>query len=58
MNIKRDDPSVSGSHCEILLGNGNAVIRDLGSKNGTFGGQRGIENFLTELAAWPMFPAN
>jgi len=35
-DIKLDDPSVSGSHCEILLGDGNAVIRDLGSTNGTF----------------------
>ena len=30
------DPSVSGSHCQILLENGNAVIKDLGSTNGTF----------------------
>ena len=35
-DFKLDDPSVSGSHCEILLENENAVIRDLGSTNGTF----------------------
>lgn len=29
-------PSVSGSHCQILLENGAAIIRDLGSTNGTF----------------------
>jgi hypothetical protein len=29
-------PSVSGSHCQIVLENGSALIRDLGSTNGTF----------------------
>jgi pSer/pThr/pTyr-binding forkhead associated (FHA) protein len=29
-------PSVSGSHCQILIENGAALIRDLGSTNGTF----------------------
>jgi hypothetical protein len=31
-----DDPSVSGSHCEVILSNGTARLRDLGSTNGTF----------------------
>jgi hypothetical protein len=31
-----DHPSVSGSHCQIVLENGGAIIRDLGSTNGTF----------------------
>lgn len=31
-----DHPSVSGSHCQILLENGSALIRDLGSTNGTY----------------------
>jgi len=31
-----DDPSVSTSHCHILLDDQHAVIRDLGSTNGTF----------------------
>src|ERR1035437_74322 len=35
-DFKLDDPSVSGSHCEIRLENENAVIKDLGSTNGTF----------------------
>ena len=30
------DPSVSGSHCQIVLESGKAVLRDLGSTNGTF----------------------
>jgi pSer/pThr/pTyr-binding forkhead associated (FHA) protein len=29
-------PSVSGSHCQIVLENGTALLRDLGSTNGTF----------------------
>jgi pSer/pThr/pTyr-binding forkhead associated (FHA) protein len=29
-------PSVSGSHCQIVLEDGSAIIRDLGSTNGTF----------------------
>jgi FHA domain/B-box zinc finger len=28
--------SVSGTHCQILVDNGKAIIRDLGSTNGTF----------------------
>jgi hypothetical protein len=35
-DFKIDDPSVSGSHCQITIENGNAVIKDLGSTNGTF----------------------
>ncbi len=31
-----DDPSVSGSHCEVILSDGTARLRDLGSTNGTF----------------------
>ncbi len=31
-----DDPSVSGSHCEIVVDGGRVVIRDLGSTNGTY----------------------
>jgi len=31
-----NDPSVSGSHCEIFLNNNLAVLRDAGSTNGTF----------------------
>ena len=31
-----DDPSVSGSHCEVILSAGTVRLRDLGSTNGTF----------------------
>jgi hypothetical protein len=31
-----NDPSVSGFHCQIVTDNGNAVIKDLGSTNGTY----------------------
>lgn len=30
------DPSVSGSHCQIVVNDGTVAIRDLGSTNGTF----------------------
>ena len=30
-----EHPSVSGSHCQIILSSGDALIRDLGSTNGT-----------------------
>jgi len=35
-DFKLTDPSVSGSHCQISVSDGTAVIRDLGSTNGTF----------------------
>ena len=35
-DFKIEDPSVSGSHCEITLHHGHAVIKDLGSTNGTY----------------------
>jgi hypothetical protein len=39
--VQLTDPSVSGRHCEIILGPDGAMIRDLGSTNGTFvAGQR------------------
>ncbi len=31
-----DHPSVSGSHCEIIVDGGRVTVRDLGSTNGTF----------------------
>src|SRR6185503_2606373 len=34
--VQLDEPSVSGSHCEIIVQNGTTTIRDLGSTNGTF----------------------
>jgi len=35
-DFKLDDPSISGSHCQIVVSDGNAVIKDLGSTNGTY----------------------
>ena len=31
-----DHPTVSGRHCEIVLGGKSIIVRDLGSTNGTF----------------------
>jgi len=30
------DPSISGSHCQVIVSNGTVQLRDLGSTNGTF----------------------
>ncbi len=38
-DIVLDDPKVSRRHCEILQSGDGVVIRDLGSKNGTFAGE-------------------
>jgi hypothetical protein len=35
-DFKIADPSVSGCHCQIVIGNGGTVIKDLGSTNGTY----------------------
>src|ERR1041385_5235031 len=35
-DFKIPDPSVSGSHCSIIIDSGNVIIKDLGSTNGTF----------------------
>ena len=35
-DLKLDDPSVSGTHCQVVVNQGTAVIIDLGSTNGTF----------------------
>src|SRR4051812_9058393 len=35
-DFKIEDPSVSGSHCQIVVDSENAIIKDLGSTNGTF----------------------
>src|SRR5262249_44074564 len=35
-DFKIADPSVSGSHCKIIVENGNFILKDLGSTNGTF----------------------
>jgi hypothetical protein len=35
-DFKIDDPSVSGSHCQIIVDQANILIKDLGSTNGTY----------------------
>src|ERR1700761_4620259 len=35
-DFKLEDPSVSGSHCQITVDNGATVIKDMGSTNGTY----------------------
>jgi hypothetical protein len=35
-DFKLTDPSISGSHCQIVVGPDGASIKDLGSTNGTF----------------------
>jgi DNA-binding NtrC family response regulator len=35
-DLRLSDPTVSRSHCEVVLGGGKVVIRDLNSRNGTF----------------------
>jgi len=35
-DVKLEDPSVSGTHCQILVDHGQVIIKDLGSTNGTF----------------------
>ena len=48
-DFKINDPSVSGSHCEILVGDSAVALRDLGSTNGTFiGGARIQEKNLED----------
>jgi hypothetical protein len=38
-----DDATVSGQHCEILVQDGEVLVRDLGSTNGTFLDGRPVE---------------
>ncbi len=46
-DFKINDPSVSGSHCQISVEDNTAVLRDSGSTNGTFvGGARVQEHNL------------
>ena len=35
-DLHLDDPTVSASHCEIVLAAGSLIVRDRGSTNGTF----------------------
>jgi DNA-binding NtrC family response regulator len=47
-HVVLDDAEVSGAHCEVRAGAEGLLLRDLGSKNGTFvGGLRVREAWLT-----------
>src|SRR5260370_2166168 len=35
-DFKLEHSSVSGSHCQIVVDQGNVLVKDLGSTNGTF----------------------
>ena len=35
-DFKLEDPSISGSHCQIVVDNGSTIIKDMGSTNGTY----------------------
>jgi len=35
-DLRLEDASVSGSHCQIIVNGGTVIIRDLGSTNGTY----------------------
>jgi hypothetical protein len=35
-DFKLTEPSVSTTHCQIVVGDGSVIIKDLGSSNGTF----------------------
>jgi hypothetical protein len=35
-DFKLEDPSISGSHCQIIINDGAAMIKDMGSTNGTY----------------------
>ncbi len=35
-DLRLSDPTVSRTHCELVLSDGRVVIRDLGSRNGTY----------------------
>jgi hypothetical protein len=48
-DFKINDPSVSGSHCQIMVSDSSVVLRDAGSTNGTFvGGTRIQERNLED----------
>ena len=48
-----NEPSVSTSHCHVIVNNGDIVIRDLGSTNGTFVDQQPVKE--THLQARQTF---
>src|SRR5205807_4816165 len=47
-DFKLTDPSVSGSHCEIVVQDGQVVIKDLGSTNGTYVNRAPVKEALLQ----------
>jgi hypothetical protein len=43
-----DDPSVSGTHCQIVVERGTVLVRDLGSTNGTFVDQVSVQEVVLQ----------
>jgi len=43
-DFKINDPSVSGSHCQILVSDHSVVLKDSSSSNGTFVGGTRIQD--------------
>jgi hypothetical protein len=42
------EPSVSGAHCQILLEQGKALLKDLGSTNGTFVNRAAVKEAMLQ----------
>src|SRR5436190_1101384 len=47
-DFKIEDPSVSSSHCQIIVEQGRVIIRDLGSTNGTFVNRAPVKEALVQ----------
>ena len=47
-DFKIEDLSISGSHCQIRIDNGSAVIKDMGSTNGTYVNRSKVEESRLE----------
>jgi FHA domain-containing protein len=47
-DLQLDHPTVSGSHCEIILSADGILLRDLGSTNGTYVNQEQITEQMIE----------
>src|SRR5437867_4846633 len=47
-DFKIDVPSVSGSHCQVLVDHGHVLIKDLGSTNGTYVNRSPVKEAVLE----------
>ena len=46
-HLRPKSPAISRHHCAILTANGQASVKDLGSKNGTFVNEKRIEGLTS-----------